>query len=195
MNRCMRISSISGLVSGISRILAPSSLTMGSYLSAAPQIIRHASGVVKDGEDPKKITALEWRDRLDRHTYNVTREKGTERAFTGAYANHHEDGTYTCSCCNASLFDSRSKFESGSGWPSFHTALGAEGKDDSSSNVGRHTDISWGMKRVEVICNKCDAHLGHVFDDGPRPTGLRYCINSVSLGFKPVKNSEEPGEQ
>jgi peptide-methionine (R)-S-oxide reductase len=108
--------------------------------------------------------------------YNVTQEAGTERAFTGTYWNHHADGTYRCVVCSTPLFDSNTKFESGSGWPSFYDVL-------ANDNVVTHEDGSFFMRRVEVNCATCGAHLGHVFPDGPRPTGLRYCINSASLEF------------
>lgn len=116
----------------------------------------------------------EWRQHLSDEEYHITREKGTERAFTGEYWDCHEDGTYHCRCCGAELFNSADKYDSGTGWPSFSKPINPDA-------VGENADHSHGMARTEVICPKCDAHLGHVFSDGPEETGLRYCINSASL--------------
>ncbi|MBY0426443.1 MAG: peptide-methionine (R)-S-oxide reductase MsrB [Cytophagales bacterium] len=127
--------------------------------------------------DKLPTSEKEWASCLSPEQYQILREKGTERAFTGKYYDHHEKGIYTCAGCGQELFGSETKFDSGTGWPSFFAPLNAQ-------YVATHTDTSYGMRRIEVTCSKCGGHLGHVFEDGPKPTGLRFCINSASLDFK-----------
>ncbi len=130
---------------------------------------------------PEKIqkSDAEWQKQLTPEQFHIARKKGTEQAFSGEYWNEHRAGTYACRCCGEPLFDAQTKYESGSGWPSFYAPLNGQA-------VATHDDSSYGMKRTEVVCAKCDAHLGHLFPDGPRPTGQRYCMNSASLKLEPA---------
>ncbi len=140
------------------------------------EVIR--TDVTDTGRSEKvRKTEAEWRELLTPEQFHVMREGGTDRPFTGALVNNHDDGIYRCGACNAPLFTSDTKFESGSGWPSFWSPVSADA-------VETLEDDSLGMRRVEARCAKCGAHLGHVFPDGPKPTGLRYCMNSTSLGFE-----------
>jgi peptide-methionine (R)-S-oxide reductase len=167
-----------GFLSGL--LTAPLALAAADKELPANVVIENFSAAGKSlgkATVPRIVkTEAEWKAQLDADSFQVTRHEGTERPYSGKYNAHHGDGLYRCICCDTALFDSRTKFESGTGWPSFW-------KPVSNANVREFSDRSLMMNRTAVNCRRCEAHLGHVFDDGPEPTGLRYCMNSVSLKF------------
>ncbi|MBV8464280.1 MAG: peptide-methionine (R)-S-oxide reductase MsrB [Acidimicrobiales bacterium] len=139
------------------------------------------------GSERLDLSDDQWRDRLSPERYAVLRQKGTEPAWSGELLHVDGDGTFHCAGCGAALFSTDTKFESGSGWPSFYRAL-------SEGTIDEHEDKSFGMRRTEITCARCGGHLGHVFDDGPNPTGLRYCVNSLSLDYEPAEEKAAPSE-
>jgi peptide-methionine (R)-S-oxide reductase len=169
-----------GLLTAGFALKATSSASPAPATKSAPAHSGTANGLPLNAQGKVVLTEAQWRDHLTPEQFRVLREEGTERAFTGEYWDQHAKGTYVCAACGLPLFSSDTKFESGTGWPSFFQPLSAQA-------IGTKTDWGIGMKRVEVHCARCGGHLGHVFDDGPKPTGLRYCMNSVSLKFVPAK--------
>jgi peptide-methionine (R)-S-oxide reductase len=159
----------------LSFILFQACKTGSKQIQPTEEITRYSPNIMPDSNLPK--TEAEWQALLNPEEYYVLRQKGTERPRTGIYDQHWDSGTYVCKGCGTELFSSETKFDAHCGWPSFYAGI-------NKSNIVEKADFSHGMSRIEVLCAHCGGHLGHVFNDGPKPTGLRYCINSVSLGFK-----------
>lgn len=155
-----------------------------SFFNKKHFLLNNAGSLTKS---KRSLSEADWQKKLTPEQFYVTREKGTEAPFSGMYLNNKETGMYHCVCCDSPLFSSEKKYCSGTGWPSFSEAYGSKGSDESHTGILRRLDTSLGCPRMEVVCKQCEAHLGHVFPDGPKPTGQRFCINSVALKFKPSK--------